>query len=100
MIAGARPLPTQHLSIRVPWHDNGWNGTVCAKPGSNTACRSLSRIAESKDDTAENEVAGCAFAELAPGKLPPCVDYFEAVDYFERLSWVDFVSANWVIPPA
>ena len=20
----------QHLSIRVPWHDHGWDGTVCA----------------------------------------------------------------------
>ena len=57
MIAGARRLPTQHLSIRVPWHDSGWNGTVCAKPSSNTACRSLARIAEYKDDAAENEVA-------------------------------------------
>jgi hypothetical protein len=74
LIAGARRLPTQHVSIRVPWHDNGWNGTVCAKPGSNTACRSLARIAESKDDAGENEVAGCAFAELAPGNLPPCVE--------------------------
>ena len=74
MIAGARRLPIQHLSIRVPWHDSGWDGTVCAKPGSNTACRSLARIAESKDDTAENEVAGSAFAELATAKLPPCVD--------------------------
>jgi hypothetical protein len=74
MIVGARRLPTQHLSIRVPWHDSGWIGTVCANPGSNTACRSLARIAESKDDSAECEVAGCAFAELAPGKLPPCVE--------------------------
>ena len=74
MIAGARRLPIQHLSIRVPWHDSGWNGTVCAKPGSNTACRVLARIADSKDDAAEEEVAGCALAELAPGKLPPCVE--------------------------
>ena len=24
MIAGSRKLPIQHLSIRVPWHDDGW----------------------------------------------------------------------------
>ena len=47
MIAGARRLPTQHLSIRVPWHDSGWNGTVCAKPASNTACRSLAPLSSS-----------------------------------------------------
>ena len=74
MIAGARRLPTQHISVRVPWHDSGWEGTVCAKPASNTACRALARIAESKDDAAENEVAGRAFADLAPGKLPPCLE--------------------------
>ena len=51
MIGGARRLPTQHLSIRTPWHDNGRSGTVCGNPGSNTTCRSLARIAEFKDDT-------------------------------------------------
>ncbi|MCP5056570.1 MAG: hypothetical protein GY937_07550 [bacterium] len=74
MIAGSRRLPTEHLSIRVPWHDSGWSGAVCANPGRNTACRSLTRIAQSKDDTSENEIAGCAFAELASNKLPPCVE--------------------------
>jgi len=28
MIKGARKLPTHHISIRVPWHDAGWDGTV------------------------------------------------------------------------
>ena len=23
------PYPIRHISIRVPWHDNGWNGSVC-----------------------------------------------------------------------
>lgn len=74
MITGARQLPIQHLSIRVPWHDNGWQGTVCEKPGSNTSCCSLARIAEEKDDSAETEVAGCAFADLQENQLPPCVE--------------------------
>jgi hypothetical protein len=25
-------LPLRHISIRVPWHDDGWRGTVCTKP--------------------------------------------------------------------
>ncbi len=74
MIAGARRLPVQHVSIRVPWHDSGWNGTVCKNPSKNTACRVLKGIAKSKDDSAEEEVAGCAFSELAASKLPPCVE--------------------------
>lgn len=31
----------QHISVRVPWHDNGWNGTVCQFPGENNACLRL-----------------------------------------------------------
>ena len=30
MIEGARQLPIQHLTIRVPWHDNGWKGSILA----------------------------------------------------------------------
>ena len=73
MIAGARSLPVQHLSIRVPWHDAEWTGTVCKKPASNTACRALRRIADTKDDTAEAADAGKSFTDLEPGRLPPCV---------------------------
>jgi len=32
MIAGSRQLPVQHITVRVPWHDNGWKGTFCNKP--------------------------------------------------------------------
>ena len=73
MIAGARRLPVQHLSIRVPWHDAGWAGTVCNGPATNTACRVLPRIAESKDDAAEAKVAGASFSDLSPNLLPPCI---------------------------
>ncbi len=73
MITGARRLPVQHLSIRVPWHDAGWAGTVCRKPTANTACRALPRISESKDDAAEEHVAGQSFSDLSPDWLPPCI---------------------------
>ena len=73
MIAGARSLPVQHLSIRVPWHDAEWTGTVCNKPANNTACRALRRIADTKDDTAESADAGKSFTDLEPARLPPCV---------------------------
>ena len=72
MIAGARRLPVQHLSIRVPWHDAGWTGVVCNKPASNVACRALRRIAEEKDDSAEAEVAGRSLAGLSPDQFPAC----------------------------
>jgi hypothetical protein len=37
---------TRHLSIRVPWHDAGWPGTVCDAPQVNGSCSKLKRIAE------------------------------------------------------
>lgn len=73
MIAGARRLPIQHLSIRVPWHDAGWAGSVCNRPSANTACRVLQNIAESKDDAAEECVKGKSLADLSPEEFPPCI---------------------------
>ncbi|MBN72085.1 MAG: RNA helicase [Gimesia sp.] len=67
--------PLQHLSIRVPWHDNGWNGTVCKSPKFNTSCLKLKGIADSKQEEAEESVAGQAVPELLSHglPLPPCV---------------------------
>ena len=73
MIVGARRLPVQHLSIRVPWHDSGWAGTVCKRPATNMSCRVLPRIAEGKNDIAESNTASESFADLSPDQLPPCV---------------------------
>ena len=47
---GARQLPLKHVSIRVPWHDSQWNGTVCQHPMENASCLVLSRIRETRDD--------------------------------------------------
>ena len=58
MIKGARQLPTMHVSVRVPWHDSRWAGTVCANPRGNTSCLILPRIAETKDDEFESGIAG------------------------------------------
>jgi hypothetical protein len=54
MIKGARELPTTHLSVRVPWHDSGWNGTVCRNPAGNTSCLILPRIAGTREDDWES----------------------------------------------
>lgn len=48
----------QHISIRIPWKDNGYDGKVCNKPCYNTACLRLKNIAESRDDAKENELRG------------------------------------------
>jgi hypothetical protein len=61
----------QHLSIRIPWKDNGYNGLVCKKPCYNNACLRLKNIAENRDDKLEEELAGCPMAGHEEGI--PCI---------------------------
>ncbi|OGL43690.1 MAG: hypothetical protein A2161_21740 [Candidatus Schekmanbacteria bacterium RBG_13_48_7] len=50
--------PLYHISIRVPWHDNQWDGAICSAPNMNTACLKLPRISESCNDKLEKSLAG------------------------------------------
>lgn len=68
-----KSYPLRHVSIRVPWHDTGWDGRVCANPGLNGACLKLKRIAENRDDGAEQAVAGLSLKALPQEKWPCCV---------------------------
>jgi len=74
MIDGSRQLPVQHITIRVPWHDNGWQGTFCSNPCANTSCTILPRIATGRDDAHETVQASKCFKEFDQDQLPPCVD--------------------------
>ena len=65
--------PLRHISIRVPWHDSGWNGSVCKFPGRNTSCLKLKNIFESKDEIAESSVAGKFLKDIEQEQFPPCV---------------------------
>ena len=68
--------PLRHISVRVPWHDNGWNGSVCKNPKFNTACLKLQNISDSKDEKAEEAVKGLSLENLIAKKVrfPPCVN--------------------------
>lgn len=66
-------LPFRHLSIRVPWHDAGWNGTVCGEPGNNASCLRLVNIHERRDDAVEVQLRGRRMDELQRHQQPPCV---------------------------
>ena len=74
MIDGARQLPVHHLTIRVPWHDNDWQGTFCNNPCNNTSCTILPRIAASRDDVNETRHAGESLEGMEREQLPSCVD--------------------------
>lgn len=59
----------QHISIRVPWHDGGWNGSVCSEPSANMACLKLKNIMENRDDAFECSICGQCMVEQEE-KLP------------------------------
>ena len=46
----------QHISIRVPWHDNGWDGSVCKYPSLNSSCLRLKNTSDNRDDDYEASV--------------------------------------------
>ena len=73
MMTGARPLPAHHITIRIPWHDGGWTGRVCARPLDNTSCLVLPRIGSGRRDDVEVRCAGQRLDELDSSNLPPCV---------------------------
>lgn len=66
--------PLRHLSIRVPWHDSGWNGSICAAPHLNGSCAKLKRIAARKKDAEEQHLAGESIDVLPREQWPCCVD--------------------------
>lgn len=71
-------LPLRHISVRVPWHDNGWNGHICSNPRDNASCMFLPRI-QSKDVEFEEANTNKPFNEITETddggklKLPPCI---------------------------
>lgn len=66
-------LPLRHLSVRVPWHDAGWNGTVCGDPVNNASCLRLANIHERRDDAVEMRVRGRRLDDLDVAEHPPCL---------------------------
>src|SRR5437773_5624849 len=65
--------PMQHLSIRVAWHDDRWNGTVCRAPSQNSFCVGLDRIRAERDEVLEDQIKGKAWADLTKREMPPCM---------------------------
>ena len=67
---------TTHLTVRMAWHDNKWNGNVCLDPQSNHYCTGThsllsQRLNKKKDKDIEGRNAGKKLDSI-PGYLPPC----------------------------
>ncbi|MCL2152842.1 MAG: AAA family ATPase [Oscillospiraceae bacterium] len=64
-----------NITVRLPWHMNGWNGTICTDPKANTYCSGRysypgDSIATSKREAYEISVAGQHCSNL--DDPPPC----------------------------
>jgi len=64
----------RHLTVRVAWHDNQWNGAVCRAPSHNSSCIAIERIRRDRRDAHENALAGHAWGALEQRDLPPCIE--------------------------
>lgn len=67
---------TVHISARLAWHQDGWNGHICKDPASNVYCVGRHSypgelIAEKRNLAHEQENAGQCCSKL--GELPPCM---------------------------
>lgn len=66
-----------HLSLRLAWHNDGWNGHICANPKSNTYCvgshsypGDVISTERDLDWESDEKVAGCHCSKI--GGIPPC----------------------------
>lgn len=66
---------SKNITVRVPWHDNGWNGTVCKNPENNFSCKYLGNVAENKDSNFECPLASNKFTNLSEKEIAkiPCI---------------------------
>src|SRR5271169_3877254 len=69
-------MPT-HLTARLAWHNDGWDGSVCRSPERNTYCVGCKSfpgdvIARGRDLKREQLLAGRAGGKLE-GYIPPCL---------------------------
>jgi hypothetical protein len=65
--------PLRHISLRVPWHDTAWDGRVCANPRLNSSCLKLRRIAEGRNDAAEEKIKARLLSDLPEQQWPCCI---------------------------
>ncbi len=97
-----RKVNSKHLCVRLAWHDNKWDGSICSNPQDNIYCvgeNSLlsERIRRRRDLDVECS-ASCrgklATKENVGNYTPPC---FWSINAFGNTS-LDFVHDNPVVP--
>ncbi len=99
-----------HLSARLAWHMNGWNGHICKKPGSNNYCIGShsypgDKIKGYRNLEWEESVAGKSCSKI--DGIPPCIYSNNAFGSETLIAFddpPDFFPAGsrttWALPPA
>ena len=100
-----------HISARVAWHDDGWNGHICVNPAANTFCVGNysypgDLIAKKRSLEWENPRSGRPCNGL--DGIPPCSYSINAFGMDEISSaaeppeWFDksALTKQWTMPPA
>lgn len=101
-----------HLTARLSWHMDGWNGRVCRNPASNRYCIGPHSYPGDKIKTGRDlewetdpKVAGQPCSKL--DRLPPCIYSINAFGPDELTAFDDPPSffatgerAHWKLPPA
>ena len=82
-------MPT-HLTARLAWHNDGWNGSICQAPEKNTYCVGCKSfpgdvIARERDLERERHFAGRS-ADKLEGYVPPCSYSYNAFGLEEALA--------------
>jgi len=100
-----------HISARVAWHNDGWNGRICSNPSENTYCVGSHSypgqlIAEKRSLEWEEKVRGRLCKDL--DRIPPCCYSANAFGLDEAPAEADPPSwfndgtqtRRWTLPPA
>ena len=68
----------KHISARLAWHDDGWNGKICKDPLANTYCTGQysfpGGLSEKKAEQVieAEKYAGCNCSAIQNDHIPPC----------------------------
>lgn len=88
-----------HMSLRLAWHNDGWNGRVCEKPTENTYCVGCASypgelIKEQRDLAWEKKHAGMRFADLDR----PAACMYSGSAFADLGSQVEAIPPKWFNP--
>lgn len=89
----------KHISARLTWHADGWNGKICEDPEANTYCTGQfsypGEMYEKKplQKIESDKYAGCSCGKIAGEYVPPCC--FSNNAFGKESTIAEVNSPNW-----